>query len=387
MTASIHPNSPGKPGIHRPLLSVPSRLDRYLLTEMIAPFIFGFGLFTAIAAVIGTVFYLIRLMVDRQLPLFTAIEVFFLRLPTFAVLGVPMAVLFCSLIAYSRLSRRSEIIACKSCGIGPQRLVVPALLGGVLALLLTLLLSEAISPALSYRGHLILATHLDESALPYRSANIFYRQFQDHRLAQIFFAHTFDGEAMGDVTVLNFDQGQLQEMILADTALWNDTDQAWDFRQGSIYQVNPDQSYRTVRPFSLEQFDYSRTPLDLAWETRVPEHMNSQDMRHYIKILRQSGDQRQVRHWQVQLQDKSSLPLVCLSFALIGSVLGINSPRSNRSRAFGLSVVIIFGYYVFAFICTAFGEGGMITPIMAGWLPKGILTLLGLGLLYQASRQ
>ncbi|HIK25828.1 MAG TPA: YjgP/YjgQ family permease, partial [Thermosynechococcus sp. M46_R2017_013] len=37
-----------------------SLLDRYILREMLRPFVFGFGTFTAIAAVIGTVFYLIR---------------------------------------------------------------------------------------------------------------------------------------------------------------------------------------------------------------------------------------------------------------------------------------------------------------------------------------
>ncbi|WP_237269076.1 LptF/LptG family permease [Parathermosynechococcus lividus] len=131
-------------------ISVPylSLLDRYILRQMIQPFVVGFGIFTAIAAVIGTVFYLIRNMVENNLGIFSAVQVFFLRLPTFAVLGIPMAVLFGALLAYSQLSRRSEVIACTSCGVSPVRLVCPALMAGFLALILTFGLNELVAPPL-----------------------------------------------------------------------------------------------------------------------------------------------------------------------------------------------------------------------------------------------
>ncbi len=361
-----------------------SLLDRYILREMIRPFVFGFGIFTAIAAVIGTVFYLIRNMVENNLGIGAAVQVFFLRLPTFAVLGIPMAILFGALLAYSQLSRRSELIACKSCGISPVRLVCPALLAGGLALLLTFGLNEFVAPPLAYRAIETLRTAIAQPAPNYQTQNIFYRRFAEGQLQQLFFAHTFDGRVMGDVTVLNFQAGELREILKAEAAEWQGT--AWRFRQGALYRLRTNQDYDTVEPFRERAFAYPRTPLDLARETREPEFMTSREMYNYIQILAESGDVKRLRQWQVQLQEKLSLPFVCLSFSMIGAVLGISSPRQGQGRAFGLSVAIIFGYYVVSFIFTAFGEGGAVHPIVASWLPKAIVTAIALGMLWHANQ-
>jgi len=368
-------------------ISVPrlSLLDRYILREMIRPFVFGFGIFTAIAAVIGTVFYLIRNMVENNLGIFSAVQVFFLRLPTFAVLGIPMAVLFGSLLAYNQLSRRSELIACKSCGVSPLRLVCPALMAGLLALIFTLGLNELVAPPLAYRAIETLRAAIAQPVPNYHPRNIFYRSFAEGQLQQLFFAHTFDGRVMGEVTVLNFQDGELREILKAEAAEWQPN--VWVFRQGALYRLNAAQDYETVEPFTERHFAYPRTPLDLARETRDPEFMTSREMLHYSQILAESGDVKRLRQWQVQLQEKLSLPFICLSFAVIGAVLGISSPRQGQGRAFGLSVAIIFGYYVVSFIFTAFGEGGAVNPIIASWLPKLGVTAIAIGMLWHANQR
>jgi lipopolysaccharide export system permease protein len=367
-------------------ISVPylSLLDRYILRQMIQPFVVGFGIFTAIAAVIGTVFYLIRNMVENNLGIFSAVQVFFLRLPTFAVLGIPMAVLFGALLAYSQLSRRSEVIACTSCGVSPVRLVCPALMAGFLALILTFGLNELVAPPLAYRAIETLRTAIGQPVPTYHPKNIFYRRFAHGQLQQLFFAHTFDGRVMGEVTVLNFQDGELREILRAEAAEWQGA--VWIFRRGALYRLNPAQDYEAVEPFGERYFAYPRTPLDLAQETRDPEFMTSREMYHHSQILAESGDMKRLRQWQVQLQEKLSLPFVCLGFALIGAVLGISSPRQGQGRAFGLSVAIIFGYYVVSFIFTAFGEGGAVSPIVASWLPKTVVTAIGIGMLHHANQ-
>jgi len=36
----------------------------------------------------------------------------------------------------------------------------------------------------------------------------------------------------------------------------------------------------------------------------------------------------------------------------------------------GLSVVVVFGYYVVMSFSRAFGEGGYLNPVLAAWLPN-----------------
>ena len=74
-------------------------------------------------------------------------------------------------------------------------------------------------------------------------------------------------------------------------------------------------------------------------------------------------------------------------FGLIGSSLGVRPHvRTSRSQGFGISVLLIFGYYLMSFIFSSLGIKGALLPIGAAWLPVLIGLGGGLWLLRQASR-
>ena len=88
------------------------------------------------------------------------------------------------------------------------------------------------------------------------------------------------------------------------------------------------------------------------------------------KIYRKIGDFKEIRRIQVRIQEKFTLPCSCIVFGLIGSILGSKSNlRSSKSQGFGLSVILIFFYYVISFLFSSFGVKGLIPPIIAPWLP------------------
>jgi lipopolysaccharide export system permease protein len=89
----------------------------------------------------------------------------------------------------------------------------------------------------------------------------------------------------------------------------------------------------------------------------------------------------------VRIQEKFAFPAVCLVFGLMGSSLGARpQSRHSRSQGFGLTVLLIFGYYVLAFTFSSLGVKGTLPPVVTAWLP--VLIGLGVGgsLLRQASR-
>jgi len=72
---------------------------------------------------------------------------------------------------------------------------------------------------------------------------------------------------------------------------------------------------------------------------------------------------------------------------LIGSSLGVRPHnRTSRSQGFGISVLLIFGYYLMSFIFSSLGISGILLPALAAWSPVLVGLLGGLGLLTQASR-
>ena len=56
-------------------------LDRYILTELAAPFLFGVAAFTGIMTASTVLFHLVTLMVQHGLPIQLVLEILGLRLP------------------------------------------------------------------------------------------------------------------------------------------------------------------------------------------------------------------------------------------------------------------------------------------------------------------
>jgi lipopolysaccharide export system permease protein len=83
-------------------------LDRWLLAEVAAPLLFAVASFTVLGLSIGVMFELARRLVDG-LSILVALQLLLLNVPSFLVLSLPMAALFATLLAYSKLSSNSEL--------------------------------------------------------------------------------------------------------------------------------------------------------------------------------------------------------------------------------------------------------------------------------------
>jgi lipopolysaccharide export system permease protein len=361
-----------------------SIMDRYLSTEMVAPFLFGVGAFSSIALVIGSLFELVRLITDAGLGIFTAVQIFALQLPQFMMYSFPMSVLLGTLISYSRLSSDGEITALRSSGISAYRLVVPALVLSFLVSGMTFLFSEILVPSANWQAKTILRSALNQDNLQFKSKDIFYQQYgevtqpdgsREQSLIRSFYARRFDGKKMKGLTILDFSQGTLQQVLSAESAVWLPSLNVWNLENGTTYLIGNDGSYRSILRFARQQLRLPRAPLDLANEQRNSAEMNIKELSRHIELVRASGNFKEAKKLEVSLQQKYALPFICVVFALVGSPLGMRPQRTSAARGFGLSILIIFGYYLLLFICGALGQVEILSAIAAAWLPN----LLGLG--------
>jgi lipopolysaccharide export system permease protein len=366
-----------------PYISV---LDRYLIQELIPPFVFGVGLFSSVALTVGTVFDLVRQVTESGLSVTIAVEVFLLKMPEFIVLAFPMAMILSTLMVYGRLSSDSELIALKRCGISLYRLLVPTLIFSLMITGLTFWFNEVIVPATNYKASVTYEQALNEGQLPVQEDNIFYPEYEKieiegtdkkfSRLIRLFYAQRFDKGQMLEVTILDLSQPELTQIISSKSANWNFSANTWDFFNGTIYIVNPDGSYRNIVRFDHKQIHLSRTPLDLASRKRDFNEMNIVQAQDYLKLMKLSGDQQKIVKTRVRIQQKYALPFSCVVFALLGVALGSRPQSTSKATSFGISVIVIFGYYLLSFITGALGQKEILTPFFAAWLP----TFLGIGI-------
>ena len=368
-------------------------MDRYIAKELALPFLFGVGAFSSIGISIGALFELIRRITESGLAITLAIQIFALKLPEFVVLAFPMSTLLATMMTYSRLSSDSELIALRGCGVSIRRIIAPAVVLSLLVTGLTFVFNELITPAANYRAAITLERALNSERPPFQERNIFYQDFQPARddadaqeLKRQFYARRFDGETMYGLTILDFSQDGLNQVVSAESATWDFSSNTWNFYNGTIYVVSPDGSYRNIVTFEKQQLQLPRTPFDLASRTKSDTEMNIAEATRQLELVRQSGDEKMIRRWQTRIQQKYALPFVCVVFGLVGSSIGVLPQRTSRATSFGISVVIIFGYYLLAFITNAMGEVGILSPFMAAWLPTLLGLVVGLYLLFKASK-
>jgi len=80
---------------------------------------------------------------------------------------------------------------------------------------------------------------------------------------------------------------------------------------------------------------------------------------------------------RVGLAMKTSLPFASFFFAIIGASFGLTNNRSGAFIGFGVSILIIFIYYVMMSLFTALGKSGFLPPMLAAWAQNIIFAFVG----------
>ncbi|RMF24287.1 MAG: YjgP/YjgQ family permease [Cyanobacteria bacterium J083] len=380
----------------RSLVPHVSVMDRYLTRELLLPFFFGMGLFSSLTLAIGSLFDLVRKITESGLPISVAFQALFLRLPGFMVFAFPMAMLLATLMAYSRLSSDSELIALRSVGVSIYRIIMPAIVLSIVVTLVAFTFNNFLAPAATYQASVTIRQALGKSQPTFRESNIIYPEFQkveqaDGRkrtvLTRLFYAEQFDGVNMKGVTVLDRSKQGVSQIVSSQSASWNVKDNRWDFFNGIIYPISNNASYSEIIRFEHFQLDLPRDPLDIAKKSRDYDEMNLVQAAKYLEVVKVKGDERKTRKLRVRIQQKIAIPFVCLVFGLLGSAIGLQPQNTSRSTGFGICVGLVFAYYLLSFITSSLGVAGVFSPFLAAWLPN----FLGLGatawLMFRTSQQ
>ncbi|BAP17154.1 putative permease YjgP/YjgQ [cyanobacterium endosymbiont of Epithemia turgida isolate EtSB Lake Yunoko] len=375
-----------KVNLELPSLSI---MDRYLFMEILLPFLFGMGIFTSLGIAIGTLFDLVRRVTESGLLLTVALKILALKMPGFVVLAFPMAMLLAALMAYSRLSSDSELIAMRSLGVSIYRLVIPSVLFSLIVTVCAFIVNDWIAPAATHEAAVTLEKAINQERPNFTERNIVYPEYRTLQqedgkeatiLSRLFYAEEFNGKQMRGLTILDRTQEGVNQIVTSQSATWNILTNTWDFFNGTIYLIAPDGSYRNIVRFQHQQLALPRAPLDLANSRQNFTEMSIRETQEYLEVMKLSGNEKRVRKVQVRIQEKYALPFVCVVFGLVGAAIGVRPQNTNRATSFGICVGLIFGYYLLAFVTSSLGIWGIFTPFLAAWAPN-ILGLSAGGLL------
>jgi lipopolysaccharide export system permease protein len=372
-----------------------SVMDRYIFIQLLLPFLFGVGAFSSIATSVGSVFELIRQVTQSGLPIEIAAKVLALTMPEFIGYSFPMSVLLATMMTFGRLSGDSEIIAMRSAGISVYRLIVPALVLSLMVTGLTFVLQESIVPAAKLEAATTMERALKQGKPSFQKENIIYPEFAEEKqpdgskvrnLVRLFYARKFNGQEMTDLIVIDRSQSEISKVVNAKSGKLDIGKKTWDLSNATVYEIDPKSKTTTKAQLESSSLNMGKTPLEIAALERQPDQMNVTESISYLEVLKAKGDWKAVNTFQIRIQQKLALPFVCLIFGIIGSAVGIRPQRGGKATSFGVSLLMIFGYYILITVMGALGEVGYLSPFLAGWIPNMLGVGVGIYLLTKTAR-
>ena len=362
----------------------PSILDRYMLTELGGPFIFGLSAFALILAA-ANILNIEKLVATEHAPLWAAIEVFLWSLPGIIVLAIPMALLLGTLLAVQRLSGESEIVAMKAGGIAFTRLIIPLLVAGVFLSFVMLVLKELIVPvAADEQAYLVNQVINHQSAF---GSDLTVSAPLPGGGRQMTVASSIDRSGtLLKVTLIQYNSNnEPTQIMFADRAHF--TTAQWQLENVSTYRFDPGGSIFAETRVPVTQVDIGQRPTELL--KRAAHNDPSQMSSTQISDIIHSGqlNESELRKYTSAFYQNTALPFSCFVFTLIAIPFGVRGTRGGGSASigFGLAVAIVFVYYIVLSVFSYLGDASLALAPLAAWAPNIIFTYYGVRRLFKAA--
>ena len=365
-------------------------LDRYVLRELLPPFVLALLIFTFLLVLPPVMEYLENLLA-KGVSWGTAARILWTLVPQALGLTIPMAVLVGILIGLGRLSGDRESVALLACGVSPYRLLRPV---GLLAAASTLATGYVMIVAIPDANQTfreitfgVISQRVETEIRP----RVFYEDFPGWVLyaleepdpgqpgwKKVMVANT--GQS-GQTTIYFAERGRLvvdRGRRAVDLVLSNGT------------------QYRTPRPgaprsdtdtLSFQEQVLGLNPESVFPKINVQKGVNEKT----IAELRVDGERKirdgHSKHPEVMaIQQKFSFPAACLVFGVIGLALGLTVAREGKLAGFVVGVAVIFAYYIVMFLCESLTKGfyastpnerTAVVMYVSRWVPNILLGAFG----------
>lgn len=291
--------------------------------------------------------------------------------PQFFYYVLAIAVLLSAIITIGLLTKHSEIVVMRACGISLYRTALPLLVFAALASALLFAFEERVLAVSNRRADYL--NHIIRGGNP-QTFDVINRKWLAGPGGEIYHYQHFDParSELHMLSVLRFLPGThaLGERIFAARASYaprddEDTD-PWVASNGWVRQLNG----AAVRRYA--PFEQARVPLPAAsyfrTEAPEPDRMTARELRAYIDELKASG--YAVLEYEVALHRKFAFPLVTLVMTLIAVPFAVTTGKRGALYGIGLGIALALVYWTAISVFAALGASGVLPPALAAWAPN-----------------
>jgi LPS export ABC transporter permease LptG len=289
--------------------------------------------------------------------------------PQYLYYVIPIAVLIGTLVTIGTITKNSELVVMKACGISLYRLATPLLTLALLASGFLFVLEERV---LAYSNRRASVIDNVVRGRPPRSAALLNRRWLVGPNGSIYHYVYFDRAAnqLHGLWAYEFDRRRqtLAKITFVSQAAYrgspNGEGTEWEIRRGWVREILPKAAFATfdVRSEQLEPPGY------FGSEEPDPEQMSYSELREYVAALKAGGFN--VVGYLVSLHRKVAFPFVTLVMALIAVPFAVTTGKRGALYGVGAGIGLALVYWTTISVFAAIGSGGLITPLLAAWAPN-----------------
>jgi LPS export ABC transporter permease LptG len=309
-----------------------------------------------------------------QITIGMLLEFLFWSTPEYLTYIIAMAVLLAGLVTVGLLTKNSELIVMRACGISLYRTALPMLAFAIGASALLVGLEENVLATSNRRADQL--NHIIRTGSP-QTFGVLNRKWVVGRNSEVYHYQYYDprAEQLNALSVFEFDQSThrltrrlfVQKASYAPTLDSGEPQPTWTLENGWERQFGAGNEVKGFNRFTtstarFEEADYFVT------EAREPELMTFGQLRRYIAELRSSG--YNVLQHEVGLHRKVAFPFVTLVMTLIAVPFAVSTGRRGAMYGIGVGIVLALVYWVMISIFAAFGASGVLDPMLAAWAPN-----------------
>jgi LPS export ABC transporter permease LptF len=353
-------------------------MDSYLLKEILSPFILGIGIFMLLLF-LGRISDLLAFLRGGSLTLIFSLIVSMVVASLSMVL--PPAFLFGSIVAISRFSADSELIAMHSLGISLKRISLPILLMAFWVTVAATFLSLYVSPLANQ------ALYGSVLRMAYSSQHLGLREGKYVRLSKylwIYSSHLHNSH-LGNPLLYDNREGSTKVLSATKGKIKVDPDThafALILKEGEILTVKG----RKYNLLTFHQYRFLLPGLGPSFKGFSRRELSFPQLLKKIQRDKQKGRQK---YWEVlnHLHKRFSLPFSAVVFALLALALGPFLPRAEKWTGLLLTFGLFLLYYIFLTLSQNMAMKGFIPPFLGAWFPDIILGTGGAAFLWLKSEK
>ena len=361
-------------------------LDRYVLREIIPPFVLGLVVFTFVLE-IPPIITQGEKLIAKGASWDVVSRILITLLPQALGITIPIALLIGILIAFGRLSADREAVALQACGVNLARLLRPVGLFALLAWAATSYIMIVALPDANQAFRELTFKVVSARAESEVKPRVFFEDFPN---LVLYVREVTTGVGWTDVLVADTSGSDGPTIYLArrgrvlldparrtvQMVLEEGTTHRVGLHQPDKYQVTRFQ--QLILALDPEAVFPREGPLKGDREMTIAE-LN-------VRIADQERQGQSARNQIMAVQQKFSIPIACLVFAVIGLALGVTNRRDGKLASFVLGAAVVFVYYILMYMGQSLAKGDLVPAWLAMWLPDMVLGVYGVALLVRRTQ-